>query len=403
MVRRGDVDDDLDGTSRAPVRPGPPAGGRVAALDALRGVAVLAMILTHASLAFASPAARAGAGFSALAPVFALPSRLFVGLLGVGVALRAARGDGPRVVARRGLELFGYAYALRLWDYLSRGATEPTRLFKVDVLNAMGAAALVLAALLAAIPGAPGEPPSPRTARARRLGALGLGLAAVALGAWAAAARPEGLPVPAILGAYVAGPRPLAHFPLAPWFAYAAFGFALVPARGLAAASRPALARLAAAALALGLGVLGARAGRAIDAEALAREADVGLVLGSALVVLALAAGALVLFAATPRIASPEGALARLGRASLPVYLLHLGLCFGPLVAPFRERLSVPEALVAAALVAAAMAPVVLAHERVGRWRGARRAGARGPRAVVDPSAHGAGGHDGRGDGRVAR
>jgi len=197
----------------------PPANtprARLELLDVLRGLAVVLMIHTHVSNAWVSQAARAGRVFALEGWTFALPSRLFLLLLGASLAAAWHRAGGDaralRLSAlRRAAELVALGFALRLHDWWSHGMSEPLRLWKVDILPCLGLSALVCALLAS------------RAGRPAPLRAVAAAAAAVVLGAWLGG-EPGPAAVPAPAWAYVAGPRPLAWFPLLPWCAFALAG-----------------------------------------------------------------------------------------------------------------------------------------------------------------------------------
>lgn len=112
------------------------------------------MVLAHVVDAWTQNADRTRQSFywTTFAGGLAAPAFLF--LAGLGTALSAAsqrrRGVAPAVVTRalvrRGLTVFGLAFAFRLQAFIL-GLGRPVDLLKVDVLNVMGLA-LVVAALL---------------------------------------------------------------------------------------------------------------------------------------------------------------------------------------------------------------------------------------------------------------
>lgn len=321
---------------------------RWAWLDELRGVAVVLMIHTHALTSWLAPPARAGAVYDAYALLFAVPSRLFLFLFGFSLALSARRGARPVVGGlARGLELLAYAFALRLWDWGTRGASDPTRLWKVDILNVMGALALVLA---------------PLAFVRRRSGAFALAVALAAAGVALGAlgdgfAPPDSWPT--VARAYIAGARPLAHFPLIPWGVYAAAGYAwatVTTAPGAFELRRPARLAAGAGGAAVMMTILVARSAMPIDQVLLQRESD-------PLLVVATTAGVLALVAAWPALRGAGAGrsflaarIVELGRASLLVYFVHLGICFGPLSRTWHGSVSLLTASAGAWAVVVLMA-----------------------------------------------
>lgn len=349
-------------------------------VDLLRGLAVVLMIYTHSLQSWLAPPARHGPGYAVSAFVFALPSRLFLVLLGASFALRlnALAGRGLRERVRAGLlraaELVGLGLLLRLHDWASKGFLDPARLWKVDILNCMGAATAVM---VLGFTRRDGRPASRRAL---------LCAAAVALLAPLTVhlRRPSWLPAP--LAAYFFGPRPLAHFPLLPWLAFALLGLALGDGWARAGAqARPrrtmALAALAAAAVA-GLATL---LGHLVPPPAkavLAVEADPLFLCASAAAVVLL--GALCYEAARrwPGLVHRRSPLMLLGLASLPVYFVHLGICYGRLTARYQGRLGLQAAALGSLLVTLSMVALAAAWLRSRKWRRWRPV-AKTPRAEI--------------------
>ncbi len=315
---------------------------RLEVLDVLRGLAVVLMIHTHVSNAWVSAEARAGRAFELMGWSFALPSRLFLFLLGASLAVAWHRGAGEaRAVRlgalRRAAELAALGFAMRLHDWWSHGMTEPLRLWKVDILPCLG-----LSAVLCALVGSRAGRPAP-------LRAVAGALATVVLGAWLGGA-PGPMSVPQPAWAYLAGERPLAWFPLLPWCAFALAGVwagDLLARRGHARGAGP----LGAALLALGAATAAttpAGPARWQDAECDPRTA---VALLEALLVLAAAAAR-----AVPHLpARLRAALVLLGRGSLPIYVAHLGVVYGKRAAVLEGRLSLAAAALGTISVTVAM------------------------------------------------
>jgi len=131
---------------------------RKAYIDWARGLAVLLMIAAHTTDAWTRPADKTSFpyGVAVLLGGFAAP--LFLWLAGLGVALSASRivaRTGSRrqaveAMCTRGLEIFLLAFLFRLQAFIVSPPSTPLKLFRVDILNVMGPA-MVGAALVWAI------------------------------------------------------------------------------------------------------------------------------------------------------------------------------------------------------------------------------------------------------------
>lgn len=339
---------------------------RLASIDAVRGLAVVLMLMHHALDAWTHPADRVGPLWRALRHLGGVPAPAFLLLAGLSAALVLGRerekGLPARArvagAARRGLYVLGIAYACRVSLFLLDG--NPWELlFRVDVLNCMGAALLLVGSACALAPGRPAA-------------------VAVALALAAAFLLPApllwGRNVPALgpfLGAYVGGTGPLVLFPLFPWVFFVAAGFALGELWGAIVARRPdpldsgrALAWQLPAGLAL-VGAAWALDGtlpslyppydwwKASPAFALLRT---GVQLGL------LGAAAWI----WPRLgaAGERSLLVTFGRHSLLVYVVHLELAYGRPAWPIQQKLPIWAAGLLFALLTAAMALLARHVER---------------------------------------
>src|SRR5207249_2853895 len=98
--------------------------GRLAAVDWLRGVAVVLMISTHLFDAWVDPAGKATRAYYWTRFVGGIPARLFLLLVGVSMAIRfeaqiakkVDRATMYRGAVRRGLEIVLLAYLFRLQE-----------------------------------------------------------------------------------------------------------------------------------------------------------------------------------------------------------------------------------------------------------------------------------------------
>lgn len=242
-------------------------------LDALKGALVIAMIAYHAcyvAVMFDLAAIELYTGFWWAFPRVVAAG--FVAVSGWNLAGKRAAGSGFGSFARRAgrLGLFALAVSAATWPVLGEGFVF------FGVLHLLALSSILAYPLL-------GRPSL----------AIAVGAAALAAGALLAEPRFD-WPYLAWLGLRPASLYPADYLPLAPWFAFAAFGAA---ARDLSASAA---------------GRAGTRSGRPIaerTGPAGRRAADAG---GPA------ATGG-------PIVA----ALAAIGKRSLVVYLVHLPLLFG--------------------------------------------------------------------------
>ena len=144
-------------SSASAIAPAPasPSVGRAAYVDWARGLAVVIMIEAHTIDAWTRVADRQTALFAYLTILGGFAAPLFLCLAGTSVALSAARTferSGRRAAAveavcRRGLEIFILAFLFRLQAFIVTPGSHPVTLFRVDILNVMGPA-IVAAAIV---------------------------------------------------------------------------------------------------------------------------------------------------------------------------------------------------------------------------------------------------------------
>lgn len=208
-----------------PVAPAPGAQPRrrIDAVDWLRGLAVVLMIQTHLYDAWCSPAAKVTAAYAWTRFLGGIPSRLFLLIVGVAMAIRyeaqiakgVDRQTMVRTAAKRGAEVLVLAYLFRLQEYILGGFYDWRDLFRIDILNCIGASMIATAYISA-----------PRRGRPQILVALLAAAICVALGPIIGPAHfPHFLPRP--LTSYLGGQRPMSWFPLFPWLAWPLVGVAL--------------------------------------------------------------------------------------------------------------------------------------------------------------------------------
>jgi uncharacterized membrane protein len=212
----------------SPVNPAAPAlgvkpRGRIDAVDWLRGLAVVLMIQTHLYDAWCNPAAKATAAYGWTRFLGGIPSRLFLLIVGVAMAIRyesqiakgVDRAAMVRTAAKRGAEVLVLAYLFRLQEYVLGGCYDWRDLFRVDILNCIGASMIATAVITA-----------PRRRRPQIAVTLVAAAICIALGPIIGPAHfPHFLPRP--LTSYLGGQRPMAWFPLFPWLAWPLCGVAL--------------------------------------------------------------------------------------------------------------------------------------------------------------------------------
>ena len=130
------------------------------------------------------------------------------------LARAARRARCAPATARRGLLVLVLAYLFRLQEHILAGFWGGwAQVFRVDILNCIGASLLLLA--LVGVPrGRPPALPAAALAAARASSA--------SVPSWARRTSPPGSPGP--LSSYIGGQRPMSWFPLFPWGAWALVG-----------------------------------------------------------------------------------------------------------------------------------------------------------------------------------
>ncbi len=358
------------GASTVAPQPSPrPKKRRIDAVDWLRGLAVVLMIQTHLYDAWCSPAAKTTVEYGWTRFWGGIPSRLFLLLVGVSMAIRyesqmAAGVDRPtmvRTAAKRGLEILGLAYLFRLQEYLLGGAYDWHDLFRVDILNCIGASMIVAAFITA-----------PRRGRPQIAVTALVAAVCIALGPIIGPHHfPDFLPRP--LTSYLGGERPMSWFPLFPWLAWPLVGVLVGHAwvRGSATLRRQAwtfvLTGLVGAAMTEAVVLLRPVTQRLIHypnwmAQQMGPEVffhRLGLI----------GPMALLGFLVVHLLGTKRFSLMRLfGHTSLFVYWVHVELVYGLLFKGLHHRLSMRGATVGLALMTAGMA--VLAELRLRYWKG---------------------------------
>jgi uncharacterized membrane protein len=199
------------------------ASRRVEYVDWARGLAVYIMIQSHAYSSWLSPAAKQSRFWHRVELVAGYGAPLFLFLAGMALVLmaetRRVQGHPQSAIVReglrRGLEIFGYGVLFRLWMYASGRFSAPRELLRVDVLNCIGLALILVTALALRWP----------SRRRQMAAAFGLS-AAVALLTPLAWDAPWPAWIPRPLLAYVSGRAWGSYFPIFPWAGFTAAGAA---------------------------------------------------------------------------------------------------------------------------------------------------------------------------------
>ncbi len=228
----------------------PPTPSRLAYIDWLRGLACLLMFQTHCYDAWLGGNARNSkfALLSQLGGTF--PAPLFLFLAGVSVALVAdklmRRDLSPRQVATkiifRGAQVLGLGLLFRLQEYVIVWGWAPwTDLFRMDILNTIGVAIMLMGAMCWAVltiirprpgnlrPGSTGVDARPHAALASAALAVAVVISALTPLMWTTW-QPRFLPWE--IETYINGVHnlgtPQSHlFPIFPWVGFAFAGLAV--------------------------------------------------------------------------------------------------------------------------------------------------------------------------------
>jgi len=348
--------------------------GRIDAIDWLRGLAVVLMIETHLFGYWTSPAARATTLYQETRWPGGLPFRMFLLLAGVAMAIKfetqVARGVVRRAIVRgsvwRGFEVLILAYLFRLQEYVLSFFWDWHDLFRVDILNTIGASMMLAAPICA-----------PRRGRPQYAVTLALAAAIIAVGPIIGPG--DHLPgwLPRHLAAYIAGHDKMAAFPLIPPMAWTLVGIAIGHWLVRQNTDPRRLTRAFIICGAVGLAMVGAvKVQRRIDPYLIRYTSDLAQQMGPDtfiyrlgwIGVLALGAHLAVRLWPPPRFSM----MRVFGQTSLLVYWVHVELVYGLALKHFANRLSMAWTTVAFVLMTAAM--LGLAVLRLKYWRGWRPA-----------------------------
>jgi uncharacterized membrane protein len=359
---------------------------RFPAIDVVRGIAVVLMVLHHTVDSWVMEPARHSLAFAWLRQLGGVPAPAFLFLAGLSAALVGAREREKRTPisqrvqagVKRGLYVLGVAFVFRVFVFYAGSNTIRSgawpMLFRVDVLNCIGAA-LILISLVC------GPARSPRVA-------IGLALLLAAVfGLLAPVLAQTRLTVPSeYLGNYFVGSGTLVLFPLFPWMAYLAIGYALGEhvaryVRNSPDAGPKALARATMPLLVLGP-LVWIVALRLSDASFSVypphdywHSSPLWVAVRLGVQASLLAVVALVLQRdATGRLAAW---LQLLGRHSLLAYTFHVELVYGRVSKSMIRATSIPQALCGVAVLVTLCAVLAAAAEWLGAWRTQRERSSR--------------------------
>ena len=338
------------------------AARRLEAVDAARGIAVLAMFVAHGYDGWVAEPYKVGLAYRITREIAALAMPSFVLLAGVAVGLRmrsgaadAETGSLQRSIVPRGLQLILTGYALSLAHALLDGGLTRATLLRSDALHAIGASLTLVALLL------PWRTRAPRELERRAILVSALLLLATPWLTRALHDTSGALAYPLALLVRVDGLTGFAAFPLA---ALCAAGVALSgPVSARLVTTRDAYTLTAGAAL--GAGACEFATARTLEALGGTLSPSHLAVLPNALDGLcrgmcALGLGALVTRQAPDLV---RRSLQALGQRSLWAYALHVPLCYGRLATPLRGRLDLTTATLAVCALA------IVASGLAGGWR----------------------------------
>ena len=347
-------------------------------LDWLRGVAVIAMVMTHVTDSWTRDADKHSEPYFTLLFIGGLASSLFLFLAGVATAMSAASKGrragshraGAAMARRRGWEIFALGLVFRV-QALILGFAPIMNVFKVDMLNTMGLSIVAAAVIWQLMP-----------QRRTRLAAFALATAGITMITPLVRAVGWLAPLPDPLEAYLRPAGPYAAFPLFPW---AGFLFAGVLVGDLVDAVRESPRRHvvlhAGIALVASSGVF--LAWRASFLPALFRTAsfwhDSPAFFFIRLGAVALTVPAAWLIERTV----PSGLLqplVTLGRSSLFVYWIHVEMVYGVIAEPIKGQLPLWASLIGTALMSSILYGLVLLKNRL-----LERHELRGPFRILAP------------------
>jgi uncharacterized membrane protein len=345
----------------------PQASARLLYLDWLRGVAVLAMVMTHVSDSWTRDADKHSEPYFTLLFIGGIASSLFLFLAGVATAMSAtSKGrqcgsarQAAAIVRRRGWEIFVLGVIFRIQAQVL-GFAPFMNVFKVDMLNTMGLS-IVAASWLWPL------------ARERRGRLIVFVATMVTITMVTPLIRAAGwpAPLPDPLEAYLRPAGPFAAFPLFPW---AGFLFAGVLVGDLVDAVRQAPGRQLAlqlgiattAAIGIGLAWLASFQPSIYPQAEFWHSSPTFFFIRLGVVALTVPAAWLI-ETLSARVQWMEWLqpLTTLGRSSLFVYWIHVEMVYGVAAEPLKNSLPLWGSLAGTAALSLCLYGLVLVKNRL--------------------------------------
>jgi len=346
----------------------PNSNKRLFYLDWLRGSAALIMLQGHVFHSFLKPELREGGAYVFSQFLGGMPPAIFLFLTGITFAFlmdsseRKALPPFQRWMTslRRSGYLFAVAFLFRLQLWAFAFPDSPASdLLKVDILNCMGFAIVVLSVLGVF-----------RTVERIRFAAL-LGVAIAAASPIVSQWKLGGLPAP--LRDYIV--PDYNHFSFFPWAAYLAFGISVGSV--LRVVKREHLDRVMQWSALMGVGMVAAAYYFSTLPYTLYSQSEFWLnspaqiLIKQGVILLALPFAYLWTEYAAPK--QGFSWVRQLGTTSLLVYWVHIELVYGRWLWFCKNNLDVAQTVITAILVIAFMLLLALAKTHQNRWRPALR------------------------------
>ena len=316
-----------------------------------------------------------------------VPARLFLLLVGVSMAIRfegqiakkVDRATMVRGMVKRGFEIFLLAYLFRLQEFtLSGFGGDPMNLFRIDILNCIGASMMAIAFVVAPRKG------RPQIAVALIATAVVVGLGPI-IGPWH---FPDFIPRP--ISSYFGGERPMAWFPLFPWAAWPLCGVAIGHIwvrQARISKRREAMAFILSGIVGVAL-IYGVTLVRKINPYIIHYPSDLVQQMGPGafLYRLGMIGPMATLGWLVCRLLGDRFSVMRqLGRTSLLVYWIHVDLCYGLVSGRLHGRLSMAWATVGfVAMTGLMLAVSIYKTKHIGVWK--RRLAAIRPTRPTTPT-----------------